>query len=267
MDLGLFVAVIWRSRWLVLGGVVFGAVLAALAYGEPSLSGGKPTLKPRVAEVWQSEAQLLISQSDFPYRQADEAGSPTQPLGNLSPVYANLANGSTVQADIRRQLGKAGTVKASEDVDLAASSFLPFVNLTATASTQNEATRLAQGAAAIFVAYVTNQQAAAAIPPNRRIQLSIVQSGAKAKLVEGHKVSVPILVFLAVLIGIISVVFLKENLQPRVAKELARLSAEDEQTQEPRVGTPPEPRQEHASTNGGDAGVYRGPAVTGNAPQ
>jgi capsular polysaccharide biosynthesis protein len=266
MDLSLFFAVLWRSKWLVLGGAVLGAVLAVLVYGSPSLAGGKPTLTPRSAQVWQSESQLLISQADFPYRESPEAYSPEQQMGSLSPVYANLANGNIVQAQIHRQLGSVGTVKASEDVDLAASSFLPFVNITATAPTESGAIRLAQGAASIFVAYVTRQQTSARIPADRRIRLAIVQSGGQAKLVEGHKLSIPLLVFVAVLIGVIAVVFLKENLQPRVATELDRLPAK-RPSRDRRADATREPLHEHVTASGGDTGVHRDPVVTSHAQQ
>jgi hypothetical protein len=225
MDLGLFLAVLWRSRRLVLGGVVAAVLLAVLAYGTPSFAGGHPTLKPRGAEKWQGESQLLISQASFPYRQSSEAAEPARQMGSLSPVYANLANGNVVQAEIRRQLGKVGTVKANEDVDLAASSFLPFVNFLATAPTRSEAAKLAVGAASIFQAFVAKQQVSAGVPAAHRIELTLVQSGNNPKLIEGHKVSIPILVFLAILIATVSIVFLRENVRPRVAEALERLPA------------------------------------------
>jgi hypothetical protein len=223
MDISLFLIVLWRAKRLMIVGVLVGAVLAVLAYGQPSFAGGHPTLKPRSAVVWQSEAQLLIGQSAYPYRQ-----SPTEPngsLGSLSPIYANLANGSIMQGEIRRQLGTHGSVKATEDVDLAASSFLPFVNFIATAPTGAEATRFAKGAAAIFEAFVTRQQIAQGIPASRRIRLSVVQSGANAKLIEGHKLSIPVLVFVAFLMGTVALVLIKENIRRRTAA-LAHLAPE-----------------------------------------
>jgi hypothetical protein len=214
MDISLFLTVLWRAKRLMIVGVVLAGVLAVLAYGKPNFAGG-PILTPRSSEVWQSEAQLLIGQSAYPYRQ-----SPTEPdgsLGSLSPIYANLANGSIMQAEIRRQLGTRGKVKATEDVDLAASSFLPFVNFVATAPTGAEAARFAQGSASIFEAFVTRQQIAEGIPASRRIRLSVVQSGAYAKLVEGHNLSIPILVFVAFLIGTVALALIKENIRRRAA--------------------------------------------------
>jgi ribosomal protein L35AE/L33A len=224
MDLSLFLIVLWRAKRLVIVGVLVGAVLAVLAYGQPSFAGGRPTLAPRSAEVWQSEAQLLIGQSAYPYRQSGPA-EPDGSLGSLSPIYANLANGSIMQGEIRRHLGTRGTVKATEDVDLAASSFLPFVNFVATAPTGAEAARFAKGAASIFEAFVTRQQIAQGIPATRRIRLSVVQSGAVAKLVEGHKLSIPILVFVAFLMGTVALALIKENVRRRTAA-LAHVTSE-----------------------------------------
>jgi hypothetical protein len=213
MDVALFLIVLWRAKRLVLGGVLLAVVLAVLAYGTPGFANGRPTLRPRSAEVWQSEAQLLIGQSSYPYRQVPE---PDGSLGSLSPIYAGLANGSVMQAEIRQQLGTVGKVKASEDVDLAASSFLPFVNFVATAPTPAQATRFAQGAASIFEAFVARQQAAQGVPRNRRIELSVVETGDNPKLAEGHKLSIPILVFVAVLMGTVALVLVKENVRRKM---------------------------------------------------
>ncbi|HTW43623.1 MAG TPA: hypothetical protein VMD79_15055 [Solirubrobacteraceae bacterium] len=266
MDLALFLAVLWRSKRLLGVGVLFAVILAVLAYGKPGISNGAPSLTPRGAEVWQSESQLLITQAGYPYGQG--VNSVPGNLAQLSPVYATLANGNQVQAEIRQQLGTSGTVKASEALDLGTSSGLPFVNLVASAPSSSDAMRLAAGAAVIFRSYVARQQAAERIPASQRVQLSIVASGTKAKLAEGHKLSVPILVFVAVLIGFISMVFLKENLRSRAAKELelqrARTAASPQMPEVPQMPEAPQPHHEDASTNGGDAGVYREPVKSGD---
>ncbi len=267
MDLDLFLVVLWRSKRLLLGGVLLAAALAVLSYGTPGFAGGKPTLTPRGAEVWQSESQLLIGQAGFPYRQPPEATEPGRNLGSLSPIYANLANGALVQAEIRRQLGPIGKVKASEDIDLAASTFLPFVDIVASAPTEAEAIRLASGSASIFAAFVARQQASSGIPPARRIQLSVVEPGIRAKLAEGHKLSIPILVFVALLMGVVSLLFLRENLRPRIAAAIARLPS-DPPPQELSAGTEPSTPYGHARTYGahdGDAVVHRDPVVSAHA--
>ncbi len=245
MDLSLFFDVLWRARGLLVGTVILAAALAALTYGLPG-------------QVWQSESRLLISQSDFPYRQSSEASNLAQPLGNLSPIYASLANGSVVQGEIKQKLGPGGTVKATEDIDAAASSFLPFVNLTATGPTEKSATARAEGAGKIFIAYVARQQAAAGIPASKRIDLTALGSGTTPTLIEGKKLSVPILVFLAVIAAVIAMLLIRENLRQsadrREEAELAREVTID-------------PRLQPVGPNGGDESGHRPHAALGNAQQ
>ncbi len=267
MDARLFLAVLSRSKWLVLAGALLGAVLAVLAYGTPSLSGGTPTLKPRGTEVWQSESQLLITQPGFPYGRAGFVNQPT--LAALSPVYATLANGSAVQAEIAQRLdigrpGVTGSVQATEALDVGTSSGLPFVNLIATAPTRNGAVHLVDGAALILQAYVARLQTAGGVPAKQRIELAIVKSGTGTTMVRGPKASVAILVFLAVLIATLALVFLKEGARPRVAAELGRVppatALEDPPVaalEDPPVAIPSESHPEYVENNGGDASAGR----------
>jgi hypothetical protein len=278
MDLSLFLAVLWRSKRLVFGGLFLGVVLAVLAYGQPSFAGGKPKLVPRGAEVWQSESQLLIAQAGFPYGETTTT-TPSVSLNTLSPVYANVANGNLIQSEIRQQLGTVGTVKANEVIDAAASTNLPFVTFVASAPTGSLATKLAAGAAVIFQAYVARQQASAKIPRDRRVQLSIVESGTKPKLVEGHKLSIPILVFLAVMLSAISLVLMRENVRKsRAAAQREHAPFDDapyEQTaHEPHVGVSapasgytsvPHEYATALSSHDGGVGIHRNPVEAGNA--
>ncbi len=259
-------AVLWRSKRLLLGGVLLGAALAILSYGRPGLSHGAPSLTPRAADEWQSEAQLLITQTGFPYGRAGYEHVGT--LASLSPVYATFANGSTVQAAIRQrgeQLGISGSVQASEAWNVATSVGLPFVNLTATAPTQTGAVQLVSGAASILQAYVAAQQQAARIPPAARIQLPIVKAGVGTKLVKGPKLSVPILVFMAVLIAVASIAVLKARLRPSVDVGAERVPF-DLESQRPYADVAAPARHErtiHERTgmNGGETGVHRQPVA------
>ena len=74
MDFKLFLGVLKRYKRVVISGTVLAVVLSVLSYGTPGLKGGKPTIIPRGAEVWQGEAEVLISQAGFPYGRAVHAG-------------------------------------------------------------------------------------------------------------------------------------------------------------------------------------------------
>ena len=117
MDFKLFGAVVKRYKRMVIAGVVLAVVLSVLSYGTPSLKGGMPTVVPRGAEIWQGEAEILISQAGFPYGRAvtqvtpANGSTPSQPIGDynymasLSSVYAALANSTSVQHQAATQAG------------------------------------------------------------------------------------------------------------------------------------------------------------------
>ena len=75
MDFKLFLAVLKRYKRMVISGVVLAVVLSVLSYGTPGLKGGKPTIIPRGSEVWEGEAELLISQAGIPLRPGRDSRS------------------------------------------------------------------------------------------------------------------------------------------------------------------------------------------------
>src|ERR1700733_10234530 len=138
MDFKLFIAVVKRYKRVVIGGTILAVVLSVLSYGMPGLKGGKPTVIPRGSEVFQGQAELLISQAGFPYGRAVDQytpgsqTSPSEPIGdenymaNLSSVYAAVANSTSIQQKVAKQSGVAvcpslqpcGTVMAAEVDDI-----------------------------------------------------------------------------------------------------------------------------------------------------
>jgi hypothetical protein len=236
MDLRLFCAVLWRFKRLIIGGFLLAVVLAVVAYGTPGFSHGKPDITPRGSVTWQSQTELLITESSFPYGRAApeltggsaKTGAPAEPLGDqdymsgLAPIYAALANGNNLQTLIHKN-APVGTLNATEVTDAATNGDLPFVELTATAPTSRAASRLSGAAASVLVNYVTKQQNAAGISATDRVQLQLVDNGAGPKLIEGHKLSIPLLVFVAVMGAAIALAFILENARPGTAVELGRV--------------------------------------------
>jgi hypothetical protein len=231
MDVMLFGRVLWRYKWLTLAGVLLGLVLAVLSYGRPGFSHGKPTIIPHGAEVWQSQGELLITQQSFPYGRAtqqytngslNQGGTPPQPIGgvgymsSLAPIYAALANGDAIQAQVV-SARVPGSVTATDVSDPSSGSLLPLVQLTATAPSSTDARLLALRATHLLQSYVARQQAAAGVAPSQAVELSILARGSKTQLVQGHKLTAPLLVFMAVLIAAVSLVFILENARQHAA--------------------------------------------------
>jgi hypothetical protein len=226
MDLPLFWGVVKRYKRLALGGTLVALVLAILAYGTPSLSGGMPTIVPHSAVAYESQAQLLITQGNGVFGRADaqslSAGAPTF-LSSLSPVYAGPANGSAIKGAIRASR-IPGTLSASEGVDPNTGDYTPFLNLTTMAPTPQAAERLVKVAINAFESYITRMQGGSSVPESSRVTLAVVKSGDPAVLANGHKITLPVLVFVVVLAALIALMFSMENKDPRTAVALGRMT-------------------------------------------
>jgi hypothetical protein len=227
MDVRLFLAVLRRFKWLTLGGFVLAVALAVLAYGSPALKNGKPTIVPRGAQNWQSQSEVLITGI------APKTGAAEVPVGdqsytsNLAPVYAALANGDQVQALIRQAARVRGTVQAQPLLNGTTGFTLPFIDLTASAPTRGDAMVLASKAASTLASYVSQQETADSVGGANRVQLAVVSSGTTATEVGGHKLSTPLLVFVALLAATIGLAFVLENSYPRTAVALGRVPSQD----------------------------------------
>ncbi len=127
MDLRLFFGVVARFKWLLITGTVLAIVLAVLAYGTPGLSHGKATLKPRSSEIWESEAELIVTRAGSASGSnrgpaAADGASTAESAGveeeeyfaTLAPIYTAVANGNAVQEPLH-VMRVPGTVKAAED--------------------------------------------------------------------------------------------------------------------------------------------------------
>jgi hypothetical protein len=231
MDFKLFLAVLKRYKRMVISGVVLAVVLSVLSYGTPSLKGGKPTVVPRGSEVWEGEAELLISQQGFPYGRAvtqvtpGKASAPSQPIGDfnymasLSSVYAAVANGNSVQHQAAAQAGvtlcpstrPCASVQAAEVDDISDGVPLPLITVTSSAPTAADAAKLAVSTVSVLRNDITHQQTASGTPADQRVQLQTVKSGSPATLAQGPSKSIPILVLFAVVSASIALAFLRNN--------------------------------------------------------
>jgi hypothetical protein len=227
VDLRLYVSVLWRFKAVLVLGFCVATLLAVMAFGSVSFAGGKPSLAPRGAEVWQAQSTLLISQEGFPYGRAvpkyvgadQKTQTPAVQLGDqsrfsaLSNVYSQMANSDEVQARLKGDVPIAGTVKAEAAVDPNGIA-LPLLNITTQAGTAAEASKLVAGATSSFRDYVTEQQSSANIPQGERIELQVLDSGRNAVLFAPRKKTLPVLVFMAVMAATFTLVLVLENARP-----------------------------------------------------
>jgi hypothetical protein len=232
MDLQLYARVLWRFRALLVLGLILAASLAFLSYVKVSFDGGVPELSYRDAEEWSSETTLFVTQQGFqygrvaePYLPSDEeAGLPPIPLADpdrlamLTALYARLANSDEVRALIRRD-GPLNGFLDFEPVpapEYSGPSILPLLNIRATAATPRDSVVLVTRATRAFRTWLVRQQTAAGIFPEQRVVVEVLNRASSPQLVAGRGKTLPIVVFLTVMTAVIGLIFILENLRPRV---------------------------------------------------
>jgi hypothetical protein len=233
VDLSVFLRVLWRFRLLVFLGLVLAFSLAIVSMMRIEMNGLRPEFTYREAEVWQSEATLFVTQAGFPWGRAiqDEVVplDPEPTSGGYVPrfadpsrfislaiLYAHLANSDAVRRIIRSDGPLNGTFKASPIPSPDGNGYLPFINITAQGDTPHAAAVLADRASSGFQHFLEQQQDLNGIPPEKRVQLPITQTPKGAILFEGRSLTRPIFLVLLVLIATVGLVFILENLRPRV---------------------------------------------------
>src|SRR4051794_22403069 len=122
MDLGLLIGVLWRSKFMVIFGLVAAVALAVFAMAKPEMRNGRPTLAYRQHILYSGDVTMLVTQAGFPEGRTVYQTSPTATasgqvvlpqfadpsrFSDLALLYAQLAMSDSVQrqilADSRRR--------------------------------------------------------------------------------------------------------------------------------------------------------------------
>ncbi|HEY3181365.1 MAG TPA: hypothetical protein VGJ77_00905 [Gaiellaceae bacterium] len=224
MDLPLHLKVIWRFKFLVAAGFVLAVGLAFLSVFKVSSTG----LTYRSEQVWADDVTLLVSPQRFPWGGTNLSNADPATFGQLATIYANLATSDAVKKIVL----KKGYVDFAKEPMLATvvpysyqssnSPPLPFITLEAQAATKPRVMELVKREADAFLFYLRRLQAEGSIPKEQRAQISIVK-GDQIRLLKPRSKTVPIMIFMLVMIATIGLSFMLENLRPR-----ARLVAADE---------------------------------------
>jgi hypothetical protein len=92
---------------------------------------------------------------------------------------------------------------------------LPLITLEAQAASKDRVIELAKRETTAFLEFLHDQQAANAIPDNKRVDVRVVK-GDQIRLVKPRSKTIPVMVFMLVAIATLGSAFLLENLRPRV---------------------------------------------------
>jgi hypothetical protein len=229
VNLRLYARALWRFKWLALIGFLLAVSLAVLSAARFELPA---KLVYRQSEVWTSQSKILLTEPGFPWGRsiypvepapaADELDKPYVPkyadpgrFYGLAELYSQFANSDRVRAIARSQgLGSAKFTAAPIPTSTGDGS-LPLIGMTALAPSANRAVEAANLAGRAFRVFITEEQTAGRIPERQRVRLAVVSQAREASLVEGRKMTLPIVVFLSVIMAFLALVFVLDNLRPR----------------------------------------------------
>lgn len=230
MDLALYTRVLWRFRVLVIGGFILACALAFFSYARLSFAGGSPKINYRQAQTWQSQTRLLITQPGFqvgklspgnPYANSTTPSAPVASQGwlaSLAESYMQLGNSDAVQAMLARDHTVHGsmTVAAETTGPSYNSSTLPVVDINGSGPTGADAVHASKRGAAVFMAYIKQQQISHGVTAKNRVRLQVLNEATAAQILVKRKKTLPIVIFVAVMTAAIGLAFILENLRPRI---------------------------------------------------
>lgn len=218
MDLSLYLRVLWRFRVIVGLGLLLALSLTFLSVVRVSFDHGKPQFTYRLSQTWSSTETLLITAKGTPWARINDQSVTPGGLATLSAFYAALANSDKVQERLRESGRVPGVMFAQPVVDRVTQNRgpLPFVSIIGTAKRGVDAVSTASRGGNALIDYVVSTQNSANIPKSQRIQITVLTEAQPAKLLAGRKKTLPIVIFVTIMIATIGLAFILENLRPRV---------------------------------------------------
>lgn len=239
MDLKLYARVLWRFKVVVMLGFVVALALATLSIVRVSPSG----LTYRSPELWSSTTRVGVTQKGFPWgrlfaqepqapgaavetpaEQAARLGIPVADpnrLNNLAVLYSQLATSDAVETLMRRDGPVRGRVIATPLTVGDNRIMLPLIDLTAISTSPGGAKALARRTAAALETFVRLQQASNDVPAADRVIIQEILRPEQATLFQPRSKTLPVVVFMAVMLATFGLAFLLENMRPksRIAEE------------------------------------------------
>lgn len=247
MDFGLFASVLWRSRILVLAGLLIACAAAVFAMARVEIKGGHPQLAYRDPVVYQSTVQMLVTQPGFPEGRSVFNTTPiTLPSGHVdNPTFADPSR-FTELASLYSQLimGNVesqrvfGSLKPPQYEAIIASpmaapggngAVLPVIQITGVAPSPSKAVALANRAATSFSVYLAQRQKATGVAESDRVIIDRFAGPLRPSVYLPRKKTRSIFAFVLILMLTVTVVFIREKARNR------RASAEADEEETPGV--------------------------------
>jgi capsular polysaccharide biosynthesis protein len=233
MDLVEYGRVIRRQLVVITLGFVITFTVVLLALVRVSADG----LALRSPPVYGARSELLVTQPSFPWGRA--SASPdvqgTAQLENFAGVYASLATSKTVRGIIRTD-GKPLSEDAYDVTQLLGASgrTLPIIEVVGKGASEREAVAISNAVATALQRFILANQQRSGVPPRQRVNLRVVTRADEAEVLQGVKLTTPILLFLLGSVVTLVFAFARDNLARH--RSLDPASARFEPVSRPAVG-------------------------------
>ena len=219
MDFTAFARAMWRFRWISCAGFVLACLLAVLATARISSAG----LTYRTPVIYTAQTKLFVTQAGFPWGRTILPGSATSSglyadparFVLLAGIYATLANSNQIQTRLVNPQNNE-VLTASPEVDPQTQTALPVIDLISFAPSTRRAVEIGVQATSMLRRYVEAQQNGARIPSSQRVLLQTLPQPYKVTVASARKKTVPIVVFMTVILATIGLILALENIRPSV---------------------------------------------------
>jgi hypothetical protein len=232
MDLQLYFRVLWRFRLIILAGLLLAIVLATISLAKVTWANGSVKFTYRSQVYYQSQATIFVTQRGYPWGRSvfpskPTTGSPGAVTSNyadpgrlayLASVYAQLGTSDVVRAVMRKDGPLRGKIEAEPGFDERNGSYQPYVYVSAVATDGATAVELANRAATAIRTVVRTQQLNANIPADQQVALDLFSGARPPTVLQPRKKTLPIVMFLTVVLITVGLAFVLENIRPRALR-------------------------------------------------
>jgi len=233
MDLQLYFRVLWRFRLIIVAGLLLAIVLATVSLVKVTWADGSVKFTYRSPVYYQSQATIFVTQRGYPWGRSVFPSKPitgsqgavtssnyADPgrLAYLASVYAQLGTSDAVRTVMRKDGPLRGKIESQAGFDERNGSYQPYVYVSATATDGAVAVELANRAATAIRTVVRTQQLNAGIPADQQVALDLFSGARPPTVVAPRKKTLPIVMFLTVVLITVGLAFVLENIRPRALR-------------------------------------------------
>jgi hypothetical protein len=222
MDLVEYGRVIRRQLVVVAIGLVITFALVFLALVRVSGDG----LFFRSSPIYGARSELLLTQPGFPLGRAsapDSQQTDTARMETLAGVYAELATSKDVRGIIKTN-GEPLPSEAYDVTQLITPSghALPLIEVVGVSGSERGSVAIANAVATALQRYILTEQNRSGVPVRDRVDVQVVTPAEKAEVIQGVKLTTPILLCLLGLVVTLVFAFARDNLaRHRAARDMA----------------------------------------------